>query len=1313
MTSSSFLIIYPNIPNIQLFLNSINQGTYYVYEPETKQDVLSAINTNVTRIGFVWDQYEDTPSIPFFNVGPENISDEFKQLLNELYQKVDGNLTVDLISCNLNTNDFIQQLNNIQITEKSGFTFNIEYSLDLTGIEQEGGDWIMESNNSSIKEIYFTSEIDQWNHVLAANLNSTLENFIDGKELSQQFEDFTDDIEEFLTNNSISLSTYLADDASNYIDTLDNSVYKIRAIINSTRPSGFSGYLNETAVEIYRINAKYLRMPDLIQSSGTIVHFHHSIFKGRKYANDISGGAAKNEIFNGINIQTDLVDNGYFGFTKRFNLNTPNVSRTSGGSVNYGDIDLDTIVGAGNTGSVNINVQRMVFITPRKGDTFGLEYTFSSGRWRLLVPFGNSVKVTVLKQVLNNGSLYDNYFNSSLSGNTVADNLYSSDTYDGTNPRAADGQNTTLTPSVYKYEYMRNGEVFIINGEIIALDQQMVFWNMNSQVPSEARSEFTYTNELATLTNSDDLDMVSFQGSVNDYGFFTPSLPSDFSFSSNDKVRLLQQNAYLKSHMLNGRTITNSELWFTKSEFSTRNASWNSFSSDYIFSPLGYTSSGITKTIDFFERLIRLDRFGIGTFTRDYSDLYVPLENDESINIKTKTGVEFKITKKGVDPDNSYFEEAYIIESVSGGGTLSITAISSDNNTTSNDGYFIEGDTATINGENFTFGPVQCENGFTNNDKTYLLSDTFISNPTFKTVDVTNVRAIYNVSLSSTGEDITSDFPDISSKGLAYIRDTTKYLFAKFSSIKNFKTTVAKTHFNNSLLSKTDLLCVNVSEYDENTPLNVFSDIADPDIAFYCPLENSETIWIKPKIGNKFSVTYNSSTEKYTVGNASGETVSVSELTGTGNLSTKVFDEGDQVTINGEVVEFQNGIATDTSLGNDDSDILDSGISTEDISIIYSFTSINDGASISGFPTQDTPAKRKTALKTIFTNNTTVTNFKASRTELNISSLTKTDLVVLKPNSFTTEEPFNVSENIDASTGYYVPLVLGTNDFIWIQPRTGSKFKITATNDNLYLVQIENSETDTLEIYVDDELTAATTFNDGDSVVINGEPIIFGGVGSDGSEEVQSSSSSGDPHVFPLKGNAFELPNKVANYRMLQANDLIINASTRKVYKEEAREIYDSFKNLIKNVVFDGVFYNEIYLESEKEIFYYNFDNKTTYYNTETNYYTLSNKSIYNNHSSDIEKVSKYKSIFLQWNHSIYGPMEIALIYFENPQQKHGFSLYSKYTSGFKGMLYKECNISKQEIYNLFDNRKMNGNIFNYYKNNQNSKFYVINKHIN
>jgi predicted nucleic acid-binding protein len=97
-----------------------------------------------------------------FNIGRLPVG--FEQLLMQLPSHI---TTIDLLTCNINSPNVIKTIKSYE----TKYNFTIRYSIDLTGHSSSMGDWILESHNVSIKNLYFNPNIDEWNHVLVDATN--------------------------------------------------------------------------------------------------------------------------------------------------------------------------------------------------------------------------------------------------------------------------------------------------------------------------------------------------------------------------------------------------------------------------------------------------------------------------------------------------------------------------------------------------------------------------------------------------------------------------------------------------------------------------------------------------------------------------------------------------------------------------------------------------------------------------------------------------------------------------------------------------------------------------------------------------------------------------------------------------------------------------------------------------------------------------------------------------------------------------------------------------------------------------------------
>ena len=182
-----------------------------------------------------------------------------------------------------------------------------------------------------------------------------------------------------------------------------------------------------------------------------------------------------------------------------------------------------------------------------------------------------------------------------------------------------------------------------------------------------------------------------------------------------------------------------------------------------------------------------------------------------------------------------------------------------------------------------------------------------------------------------------------------------------------------------------------------------------------------------------------------------------------------------------------------------------------------------------------------------------------------------------------------------------------------------------------------------------------------------------------------SGSSSGDPHITPIFGPTYELPNKVANYRFLQGDDMLMNVSTRKISGNE-KEIIKKFYDVAGGdapgrLVMNGVFINKVYLSSGKNVLIYDFDSKKLQ-KTSGDYFKITYVDDVKNEYYEMCK--KVKSICVEFNHELYGRVKVALKHFSNPQVMYGVStVIENQGSKCSGLLVREYKANTMELSNI------------------------------
>jgi hypothetical protein len=129
---------------------------------------LESLN-NISHLAFLYKS-DGNCDLPFFVSSPVSeyafFSQEIVNLIHQL--KIENaSLVVDILSCNLNTPEFAESVNKIE----AALNIDIRYSLDQTG-NSPNGNWVMESDNVDIRDVYFTDAIAVWSGVLDFTLQS-------------------------------------------------------------------------------------------------------------------------------------------------------------------------------------------------------------------------------------------------------------------------------------------------------------------------------------------------------------------------------------------------------------------------------------------------------------------------------------------------------------------------------------------------------------------------------------------------------------------------------------------------------------------------------------------------------------------------------------------------------------------------------------------------------------------------------------------------------------------------------------------------------------------------------------------------------------------------------------------------------------------------------------------------------------------------------------------------------------------------------------------------------------------------------------
>ena len=162
----------------------------------TKEELYTAIGdvTDVSQIAFLY-HFPGFCRLPFFYddvpqqdpTGQEPVSppqakyhfysDKVIEIITALRDGRKEELkasefVVDIISCNLDTPEYIDEVHTIE----NDLGINIRFSVDATGNPADGGNWVMESESPTvnIRDQYFTDGILNWTGILSSDISATL-----------------------------------------------------------------------------------------------------------------------------------------------------------------------------------------------------------------------------------------------------------------------------------------------------------------------------------------------------------------------------------------------------------------------------------------------------------------------------------------------------------------------------------------------------------------------------------------------------------------------------------------------------------------------------------------------------------------------------------------------------------------------------------------------------------------------------------------------------------------------------------------------------------------------------------------------------------------------------------------------------------------------------------------------------------------------------------------------------------------------------------------------------------------------------------
>ena len=180
----NIILIHDEVQDYNIFIQSANLDSYpIIYNSSSCKDDLKNLLknkfSNIERISLVFHNEGIDQLKEFIDNEPLFTNND----LNETPHKYSNNLqfiidlvkdfnikNLDYLACNTFQYDYWNKYYNIIYRETNVI---IGASNNLTGNIKYGGDWVLESTNEDIKNIYFTDNIDEYHYTLSTNISTS------------------------------------------------------------------------------------------------------------------------------------------------------------------------------------------------------------------------------------------------------------------------------------------------------------------------------------------------------------------------------------------------------------------------------------------------------------------------------------------------------------------------------------------------------------------------------------------------------------------------------------------------------------------------------------------------------------------------------------------------------------------------------------------------------------------------------------------------------------------------------------------------------------------------------------------------------------------------------------------------------------------------------------------------------------------------------------------------------------------------------------------------------------------------------------
>jgi uncharacterized protein YjbI with pentapeptide repeats len=365
MTYNKLVLLHEYVSRETELVNSFTNDCKVIQtNSETSLDVIlrqiqSLNKDNLTHLAFVY-HYPGYHSVPFLDGIKHDLSDNiienkyqyFNNDIIDLIKNLGIELTVDLICCNLRDNDFKEE---VKLIEKE-LNINIRYSVDQTGNNPQGN-WILESDNIDIKDIYFTEEINKWNGVLNSGRNTSaiinnsgIEDYFSWDENTKTLTLLQDiDWQTFITESGWNVTDYIA---LSYNEIFDGNHHVIDLCGNST--GGMFGVLSNNIDNAPTIKNLGVTGGNIINNGGAILRQRQIYFIIENCYNNCYTTIECGGIIGKFSGPSTATNENYYSIIKNC-YNTADIYNIRSGGIVARSCKNISVINCYNTGNIETN----------------------------------------------------------------------------------------------------------------------------------------------------------------------------------------------------------------------------------------------------------------------------------------------------------------------------------------------------------------------------------------------------------------------------------------------------------------------------------------------------------------------------------------------------------------------------------------------------------------------------------------------------------------------------------------------------------------------------------------------------------------------------------------------------------------------------------------------------------------------------------------------------------------------------------------------------------------------------------------------